>query len=404
MKKVLFLLLILIFSYNSFINAQGASKKWAIVQDLDDRIVYLDTTTIREFDNKITIWSLVSYKTPQEIKPLQQKVSQIRSQFMINSLLKKYSVIGTLYYDSKGRMIGESAIPNYNFNTTENFQIAIVEGSTIDVLHNKAKDYLATGEFGDGRSDFIKNYYKNNPDKNAGQIIPNEAVKDSIPQAKPKQIEDAVQEKLKEVTQVKRPVDDSTVTKPPVKIDIKYEENLKKDTVNSVKSVDDIVNTKIDSSKIVDRSKKLPRDTTALGRLKKELEGEGLNAGNPKTIENENVQKPAAEKLVNEKISKPAKTGNVNNNVKSENLSGYDFSRETNPSGVIFTDGRLYCFQVSSWKIKSQADRETARLKSAGHNAFIQEANVPGKGKWYRVRIGYFNSLQDASDYRKKVR
>lgn len=403
MKKIFFLIPLLIFSCSSLVFSQSASKKWAIVQDLDDRIVYLDTTTIREFDNKITIWSLVSYKTPQEIKPLQQKVSQIRSQFMINTLLQKYSVIGTLYYDAKGRMIGESAIPNYNFNTTDNFQIAIVEGSTIDVLQNKAKDYLATGELSDTRSQFLRNYYKNNPEKNAGQNVSNEAMKDSTPVQKPKEIEDAVQDKLKEVTQVKRPVKDTTVNLPPIREETKPAET-KQDSSKVIKSVDDIVNTKIDSSKIIERKKQLPRDTTALGKLKKELGGENLNAENLKTVEGEETKKPQVEKAAEQKPVTPAKGNNVRNEVKAENLSGYDFSKETNPSGVIFTDGRLYCFQVSSWKLKNQADRELSRLKGAGHNAFIQEANIPGKGKWYRVRVGYFNSLQEASDYRKKVR
>ena len=71
---------------------------------------------------------------------------------------------------------------------------------------------------------------------------------------------------------------------------------------------------------------------------------------------------------------------------------------------MFFTDGKLYCFQLSSWKIKAQADKEVTRLKSLGYSALVQEASIPKMGKWYRVRIGYFNSLQEAADYKKKMK
>jgi len=77
----------------------------------------------------------------------------------------------------------------------------------------------------------------------------------------------------------------------------------------------------------------------------------------------------------------------------------YDISKESNPKGTIFTDGNKYCFQVSSWKNKSKAESEVIRLKRNGHNAFIAEVNLPGRGLWYRVRIGYFNSIVETENY-----
>lgn len=81
----------------------------------------------------------------------------------------------------------------------------------------------------------------------------------------------------------------------------------------------------------------------------------------------------------------------------------YDTEKETNPKGTIFTDGKLYCFQVSSWKNLTVAEREAAKLKREGHNAFIQEAEIPHLGKWYRVRIGYFYSLRETEAYMKTM-
>ena len=78
---------------------------------------------------------------------------------------------------------------------------------------------------------------------------------------------------------------------------------------------------------------------------------------------------------------------------------------ERNVGNMIFTDGRLYCFQLSSWRSYNNAVREVDRLQAQGENAFIVEIhNLQGlEGTWYRVRIGYFNSLQETMDHRARV-
>lgn len=415
MKKILFPSLFFIFCCITLVNAQVVSKKWAIVQDLDDRIVYLDTTTIKEFDNKITIWSLVIYREPKDINPLQQKVSQIKSQFMINAPAKKYSVIGTLYYDIKGRMIGETALPNYSYGS-DNFSIAIVEGSTIDVLCNKAKDFLTLGRFADERSEFLKNYDKNVVAKDSDIPVNKGIKKDSSEIDKDKALEDEAIMKLKEATKVAPPViDSSEVNKP--KEDIQKKPEVKKEKLTTgADAVNRMVNSKIDSSKIKAlKEQNTPKDTLALSKLKKEIisdKDKNVQVVEPVTMNTKPVTvKPAKEKKeAVKKKETPKKEETANKEMakvdtpKAISSTGYDSSKETNPSGVIFSDGNSFCFQVSSWKLKSQAEKEVARLQKAGHNAFIQEASVAGKGKWFRVRVGFFNTLQEASAYRKKVK
>ncbi len=83
----------------------------------------------------------------------------------------------------------------------------------------------------------------------------------------------------------------------------------------------------------------------------------------------------------------------------------YNKAVERNVGNMIFTDGRLYCFQLSSWRSYDSAVREVDRLQAQGENAFIVEMhNLQGlEGTWYRVRIGYFNSLQETRDHRANV-
>ena len=84
--------------------------------------------------------------------------------------------------------------------------------------------------------------------------------------------------------------------------------------------------------------------------------------------------------------------------------SEYNIAAERNTGNMIFTDGNLYCFQVSSFRYRSEAEKHAQRLRDLGENAFVVEANLPElDGIWYRVRVGYFNSLSEAKAAREKV-
>jgi OOP family OmpA-OmpF porin len=76
---------------------------------------------------------------------------------------------------------------------------------------------------------------------------------------------------------------------------------------------------------------------------------------------------------------------------------------EQNVGNMIFTDGNLYCVQVASFRTRTLAENELERLQEIGQKAFIIEVNLPElDGTWYRVRIGYFNSLEEARQVREK--
>lgn len=59
-----------------------------------------------------------------------------------------------------------------------------------------------------------------------------------------------------------------------------------------------------------------------------------------------------------------------------------------------------YQLQVSSFRTQSEADGFAAQLRARGHKAYVVEAHVPGRGTWYRVRIGPFPSQHAAASYR----
>ena len=57
--------------------------------------------------------------------------------------------------------------------------------------------------------------------------------------------------------------------------------------------------------------------------------------------------------------------------------------------------------QVGSTQERFEADRIAARFASRG--AKVSVADVPGKGRWYRVRLGPFDTREAADRYLKDL-
>jgi hypothetical protein len=74
------------------------------------------------------------------------------------------------------------------------------------------------------------------------------------------------------------------------------------------------------------------------------------------------------------------------------------------PTGPEASEGYSggYQLQVSSFRLPEEATRFSQALRKRGHRAHYETANVPGKGMWYRVRIGPFKTKLEALRYRRE--
>jgi cell division protein FtsN len=72
-------------------------------------------------------------------------------------------------------------------------------------------------------------------------------------------------------------------------------------------------------------------------------------------------------------------------------------------SSASSTPKARYTLQVASYPDKDGAEHDVKKLKQSGYAAFIVSADVPGKGVWYRVRLGSFSSKASAEKLQKDV-
>jgi cell division septation protein DedD/nucleoid DNA-binding protein len=87
------------------------------------------------------------------------------------------------------------------------------------------------------------------------------------------------------------------------------------------------------------------------------------------------------------------------NEQKNKNNSSKNFG---SVGGNVYKYKDYYVVQVASYPTYEVAEEEAKRFKDKGYNAFIEIADIPGKGTWYRVRVGDFTSLKQAEDFAVK--
>jgi cell division septation protein DedD len=76
-------------------------------------------------------------------------------------------------------------------------------------------------------------------------------------------------------------------------------------------------------------------------------------------------------------------------------------------SGVIrvkSAENARYSIQVGSFQNMDEANTKVQTWKQKGYPSYVMIADIPNRGRWYRVRIGGFATRADASRYLAKLR
>jgi cell division septation protein DedD len=58
--------------------------------------------------------------------------------------------------------------------------------------------------------------------------------------------------------------------------------------------------------------------------------------------------------------------------------------------------------QVVSYETRDAAENFARTLRSRGHKAFVMEADVEGRGRYFRVRVGPFTTRKEAAGYQQR--
>jgi cell division protein FtsN len=101
---------------------------------------------------------------------------------------------------------------------------------------------------------------------------------------------------------------------------------------------------------------------------------------------------------------KPESTINTTSSLKKKVVSSAKVLKKDNAiQAKERQQGGGLAVQVASTKDPKSADEMVKKLQQKGYPAFSMKADVPEKGTWYRVRVGYFNDNTEAEFTRQQL-
>jgi len=123
----------------------------------------------------------------------------------------------------------------------------------------------------------------------------------------------------------------------------------------------------------------------------------------PKIVEDE-IKKPA-EKAAPPEVKKDAVREPESPKADSQKAVPQKPKQEKVPAvSPTNTAGPVYTIQAASVKDPKDADRLVEKLKQSGYPAYREIGKVPGKGIWFRVRIGEYRGKAEAMDVMDKLK
>ena len=136
--------------------------------------------------------------------------------------------------------------------------------------------------------------------------------------------------------------------------------------------------------------------------LKKAGGGAGLKDD---TIENRQKSKPKEPKKI---VSLQKERTPTPKTVPAPKEKTLDSKKTTQNNPPVISkqkrEGDKFTIQIASLKDSGIADNMVSRLKKGGYPAYRSIGKIPGKGIWYRVRVGSFNSRTEAGPTLKRLK
>lgn len=308
--------LIILILASAILFGQSSNQKWIKIFEDSTQSILVDTSSLKQFENQVALLSITNYKVPVTLRNI-ENISQIKTQILCNVTTKKFTMVGTLFYDNKFKILGETSRPGLSTSTTQ-FAENIESNKTVTEIYNWATGYLG-------------------------------------------------------ITSEQEKINSSQSS---TKLDQKPQVKTLPDTINSSgKSEIKIVSTtNIEKREL---GKKKEPETTI-----------------PKT-------KAEEKNIPNEEVKTPIPSSSKTENTKLMP----DSQADVNVKDMIFFNGKEYSLQISAWRNKRKAESEVQKLKQKGHNSFLVQAELPSRGgTWYRVRVGFFPTIEETEAYMKQIK
>ena len=131
------LFLIIFFLFFLVTNSLSQQTRWVMIAEKETGKIYLDTTSIKVFDEQLSIWSQEILNNLEKIGPNEAEVSKIKTHYLFDLIEERFTVIGKLYYNPDGRIVGQSSNQRIT-GATKTFMLPVKSHAEVELIFNKS--------------------------------------------------------------------------------------------------------------------------------------------------------------------------------------------------------------------------------------------------------------------------
>jgi len=141
-KKAIFLFVLFIFSFAGM-KAQTENENWVLVDTLEAQTIFINTDGLSS--NKgddIYFWTLEKHNPPIIIESLENPVEKTKTYYLVNKVVKKYSIMQIIYYDKNDNVLANYSYKRNMDNEKVKYNYPIMPESVMDKVINKCLTYI----------------------------------------------------------------------------------------------------------------------------------------------------------------------------------------------------------------------------------------------------------------------
>lgn len=141
MKYLSALLMLIIFTAAA--RAQDKQEAWVMVKNSAGNLLQVDVTTLKAREKAdIYVWGLQSFKEPIIIEGISGRIFKVKTYYLINTELSKYSILRIAYYGSENRMLREFSYLDEVQEESVRYNYPILPVSDVEAICSKTVKYL----------------------------------------------------------------------------------------------------------------------------------------------------------------------------------------------------------------------------------------------------------------------
>lgn len=118
-------------------------------------------------------------------------------------------------------------------------------------------------------------------------------------------------------------------------------------------------------------------------------------SGPSSSVQEQNLTEPGMVQLA-PPVRRPAVSAAPSGTVPAAPVASSAPGQDVAEKAASSVSGIAYALHVSSFRTRTAAETDAAKLHKRGLNARVVSVHIPGKGEWYRVLVNSFASAQEA--------